>query len=119
MMNNDDSSSMMQDKNRRLSEAQEWCFRLMKDPNQFEKWRYIDSIEYNVYSNIIEQFQKLYEKTTAADRSALAKIINGMKQQKENQEVNVSTFLFVYPIEDCCTRPVMRFISCEIAAISV
>jgi hypothetical protein len=22
------------------TEAQEWCFRLMNDPDEFEKWRY-------------------------------------------------------------------------------
>ncbi|MFL6471544.1 MAG: hypothetical protein ACJ71H_11920 [Nitrososphaeraceae archaeon] len=41
------------DKKLHTSEAQEWCFRLMNDPTQFEKERYIDSI--NVYNSIIEE----------------------------------------------------------------
>ena len=71
----------MDDKKERIhSEAQEWCFRLTNDPEYFEKWRYIDTI--NNYNSIIEEFQKLYDKTPAADRSARAKILNGMKQSK-------------------------------------
>jgi len=54
------------------TEAQEWCFRLMNDPEQFEKWRYIDTI--NGYSSIIAEFQKLYEQTPAAHRLARARI---------------------------------------------
>jgi hypothetical protein len=73
---------MVGDNKWRLSgtEAQEWYFRLMNDPKQFEKERYIDSI--NVYNSIIEEFQKLYEKTLAADQLTRAKILNGMKQSK-------------------------------------
>jgi hypothetical protein len=41
------------------TEAQEWCFRLMNDPEYFEKWRYTDTI--NDYNNLIAEFQKLYE----------------------------------------------------------
>ena len=71
---------MIDNKKRRLSEAQEWYFRLINDPNQFEKERFIDSI--NVYNSIIEEFQKLYKKTPATDRLARAKILNGMEQSK-------------------------------------
>ena len=49
-------------------EAQEWYYLLMNDPEYFERWRYIDSI--NVYNSIIEQFQKLYDKTPMTDRIA-------------------------------------------------
>jgi hypothetical protein len=52
----------------------------MNDPKQYEKWRYIDSI--NVYSSIIEEFQKMYEQTPTADRNARVRILNGMKQSK-------------------------------------
>jgi hypothetical protein len=52
----------------------------MNDPKQFEKERYIDSI--NVYNSIIEEFQKLYEQTPATDRFARARIVSGMKQSK-------------------------------------
>jgi hypothetical protein len=71
---------MIDNKKRHLSEAEEWYFRLMNDPKQFEKERYIDSI--NVFNSIIEQFQKLYEQTPAADRLTRAKILNGRKQSK-------------------------------------
>jgi hypothetical protein len=53
---------------------------LLNDPNQFEKERYIDSI--NVYSSVIEEFQKLYEETPVTDRLTRVKILNGMKQSK-------------------------------------
>ena len=43
------------DKKRHNTEAQEWLFRLMNDPYEFEKWRYIDTI--NDYNNIIAEFQ--------------------------------------------------------------
>jgi hypothetical protein len=54
----------------------------MNDPNYFEKWRYIDTI--NDYSNIIEEFQKLYEQTPAADRYRFmrARILSGIAQSK-------------------------------------
>ena len=52
---------------------------------QFEKERFIDSI--NVYNSIIEEFQKLYDKTpAAADRLARARILSGMKQSKRELE---------------------------------
>jgi hypothetical protein len=70
----------MQSKKRHRSEAEEWYFRLMNDPKQYEKERYIDSI--NVYNSIIEEFQKLYEKTPITDRLARDEILNGMKQSK-------------------------------------
>jgi hypothetical protein len=44
-------------KRQQRTEAQEWCFRLMNDPEYFEKCRYIDTI--NDYSNLIAEFQKL------------------------------------------------------------
>src|SRR5919202_1072849 len=52
---------------------------LENEPNQFEKWRYIDTI--NVYNSIIEEFQKLYEQTPSTQRFARARI-SGMKQPK-------------------------------------
>jgi hypothetical protein len=52
----------------------------MNDPEYFERWRYIDTI--NDYSNLIAEFQKLYEQTPATDRFDRARILNGMKQSK-------------------------------------
>ena len=72
----------MQGKKRRLSEAQKWYFRLMNDPKQFEKERFIDSI--NEFNRIIEEFQKLYEETPATDRLIRDEILNGIEQSKRD-----------------------------------
>ncbi|MFL6344221.1 MAG: hypothetical protein ACJ71A_02090, partial [Nitrososphaeraceae archaeon] len=67
---------------RQRTEAQEWCFRLMNDPEYFEKWRYVDTI--NDYNNIIAEFQKLYDQTSTTNRTARARILNGLKQSKRD-----------------------------------
>jgi hypothetical protein len=82
LQGDDDNNNSMVDKKRHRSEAEEWHFRLMNDPKQFEKERYIDSI--NVYNSIIEEFQKLYHKTPATDHLTRAKILNRMKQSKRD-----------------------------------
>jgi hypothetical protein len=38
--------------------------------------------QYNAYNSIIEEFEKLYDKTPATDHFTRAKILNGMKQSK-------------------------------------
>lgn len=48
---------MVDGKKRSCSEAEECYFRLMNDPKQFEKERFIDSI--NEFNRIINEFQKL------------------------------------------------------------
>ena len=53
----------------------------MNDPEYFEKWRYVDTI--NDYNNlIIEEFQKLYDKTPVSDRFIRARILSEMKKSK-------------------------------------
>jgi hypothetical protein len=52
----------------------------MNDPDEFEMFRYIDSII--VYKSVIEEFQKLYEQTPASDHFIRARILSGMKQSK-------------------------------------
>ena len=64
----------------RRTEAQQWYFHLVNDPNEFEKCRYIDTI--NDYNSIIAEFQKIYENTPATDRFACARIQSGMKIKK-------------------------------------
>jgi hypothetical protein len=54
----------------------------MNDPEQFEKWRYKDTI--NDYSSLIAEFQKLYENTPAADRFIRARILSGIKKSKRD-----------------------------------
>ena len=80
----EDNNSMIGigNKKRHRSEAEEWYFRLMNDPDQFEKDRFIDNI--NVFDDIIEEFQKLYEDTPATDRLARAEILDGMEQSKRD-----------------------------------
>jgi hypothetical protein len=53
---------------------------MMNDPEYFEKFRYIDTI--NDYNMIIEEFQKSYEQTPVTQRYARARILSGMKQSK-------------------------------------
>ena len=55
----------------------------MNDPNEFEKCRYIDTI--NDYNFLIEEFQKLYEQTPASDRFIRARILSGMKKSKRGK----------------------------------
>jgi hypothetical protein len=66
------------DKKQYRTEAQEWYFRLINKPYEFEKMRYIDSI--NVYNSVIGECQKLYDKTPASDRFTRARSLNGIKR---------------------------------------
>jgi hypothetical protein len=67
---------------RHSPEVQEWCYRMMNDPEYFEKFRFKDTI--NDYNSIIEEFQKQYEQTPASDRFMRAKIISGLRQSKRD-----------------------------------
>ena len=77
---------VIDDRKRHRSEAQEWCFRMMNDPEYFEKWRYVDTI--NDYNIIIAEFQKLYEETLAGDRFIRAAIQSGLKKSKKRPGKN-------------------------------
>jgi hypothetical protein len=53
----------------------------MNDPNQYEKERFIDSI--NEFNNVIEEFQKIYRQTTpATDDSLCARILNDIAMSR-------------------------------------
>jgi hypothetical protein len=54
----------------------------MNDPEYFEKWRYIDTI--NDYNSIIAEFQKLYEQTPVTQRYTRARIQSEMKESKRD-----------------------------------
>jgi hypothetical protein len=71
---------MVVNEKRHRTEAQEWYFRLVNDPEYFEKWRYKDAI--NDYNNLIVEFQKLYEQTPTSDRFIRARILSGLKKSK-------------------------------------
>jgi hypothetical protein len=70
----------MIDKKRRFSEAQEWYFRLMNDPKQIEKERYIDSIKEIKFA--IKEFQKLHEKAPITDHLYRAKVLKQIERSE-------------------------------------
>jgi hypothetical protein len=75
--------AVVDDKKRhRRTEPREWCIRLMNDPEYFEKWRYIDTM--NDYNNLIAEFQKLYERTPTTNRFMRARILSGMRKPKRD-----------------------------------
>jgi hypothetical protein len=54
----------------------------VNDPNEFDKLRYIDTI--NDYNNLIAEFQKLYEQTPTTNHFIRARILSGMKKSKRD-----------------------------------
>jgi hypothetical protein len=56
--------------------AQELRYRLMSDPEYFEQFRYLDTI--NVYRRLIEEYQKLYGQTPVTERTARVRIQSGL-----------------------------------------
>ena len=52
----------------------------MNDPEYWEKFRYIDTI--NDYKSIIEEFQKQYEQTPVTQRNTRARIQSELKKSK-------------------------------------
>ena len=67
-------------KKRRLSEAQEWSFRLKNDPGQYEKETFVDRI--NEIKFAIKEFRKLYDKTPVTDHWFRAKILKQIERSK-------------------------------------
>ena len=66
-------------------EAQEWCYRMMNDPNEWEKFRYKDTID--DYNSVIEHSQKLYDITPVTNRIMRARCLSNLKRaQKELAE---------------------------------
>jgi hypothetical protein len=53
---------------------------MMNHPDEWEKFRYIDSI--NVYSSVIEELEKLYDQTPVTQRYTRARIRSGIKQSQ-------------------------------------
>jgi alpha-acetolactate decarboxylase len=71
---------MVVNEKRHRTEAQEWYFHLVNDPNEFEKCRYKDTI--NDYNILIAEFQKLNEQTPVTNRFIRARIQSGLKKSK-------------------------------------
>ena len=63
----------MLDRRRLRKEAEEWHFRLMNDPQQFEKEAFIDRIKEINFA--ITEFRKLYEKAAVTDNLFRAKVL--------------------------------------------
>jgi hypothetical protein len=55
---------------------------MMSDPNQWEKWRYIDAI--HNYNSMIEELQKMYEQTPGTNRYIRYRIESEMKEAKRD-----------------------------------
>ena len=81
---------MFYDDKRHSPEVQEWCYRMMNDPEYFEKWRFKDTI--NDYNMIIKEFEKLYEQTPATDRYVRARIQSGMKKSKRDLAKTIAEY---------------------------
>jgi hypothetical protein len=66
----------------------------MNDPEYFEKFRYIDTI--NDYNSIIEECQKLYDNnnTPVTNHFMRARIQSGMKNQKETSKTQAEYEIF-------------------------
>jgi hypothetical protein len=70
----------MQGEKQRLSEAQEWYFHLMNDPDQYEKETFVDHI--NEINFIIKEFGKLYERSPVTDHLFRAKVLKQIERSK-------------------------------------
>jgi|SRR5919198_3865050 hypothetical protein len=78
-------------------EAQEWCYRMMNDPNEWEKFRYKDTID--DYNSVIEHSQKLYNETPVTAKAAnpimRARCLSNMKRaQRELAEIQAEYDIF-------------------------
>jgi hypothetical protein len=69
------------DKKRRRSEAQEWHFRPMNDPEQYEREAFIDRI--NEINFAIKEFEKLHDKSPVTDQSFRAKVLREIERSKK------------------------------------
>jgi hypothetical protein len=65
---------------KRLSESKKWYFRLMNDPEQYEKEAFVDHI--NQINFIIREFQKLYERSPVTDHLFRANVIKQIEHSK-------------------------------------
>ena len=62
------------------TEAKKWHFRLINNPEQFEKEAFVDRI--NEINFAIKEFQKLHEKAPITDRSFRAKVLRQIERSK-------------------------------------
>jgi hypothetical protein len=69
------------DKKRHRSEAQEWHFRPMNDPEQYEREAFVDRI--NEINFAIKEFEKLYDKASVTDHLFRAKVLKEIERSKK------------------------------------
>jgi hypothetical protein len=77
------------------TEAEEWCFRLMSNPEQWERWRYIDAI--NHYKTLIAVMENHYAHTPvtqdyAKTRTRLKSELNEAKKALEKTLVEYANY---------------------------
>ena len=63
-------------------DVESWHYRLMHDPEFFEKFRYLDSID--DYHMIIEEFQRLYDQAGATNHYIRARSLKGLNAAKRD-----------------------------------
>jgi|SRR5918911_5153003 hypothetical protein len=95
------STSTVDSKKRHCSEAEEWLYRLAKDPKQYEK-RYIDSIK--EMTHMIDEVEKIREETPATDHFIHAEIVKARNYLINMSQVNVSITTQREFIVICMTR---------------
>jgi hypothetical protein len=62
------------------TEAKKWHFRLINNPQQFEKEAFVDRI--NEIEFAIKEFQKLYDKAPVTDQLFRAKVLRQIERSK-------------------------------------
>ena len=70
----------MVDKKRYLSEAEEWYFQSINDPEEYEKEEFVDRI--NEIRFIVKEFQKLYERSPTIEHLFRAKVLKETERSK-------------------------------------
>ena len=81
------------DKKRRRSEAQDWHFHPMNDPEQYEREAFLDRI--NEIEFAIKEFEKLYDKASVTDHLFRAKILKEIERSKRTlSEIQVEYDIF-------------------------
>jgi predicted outer membrane protein len=81
MVQGNDNNSGMRDQKSLSSKAQEWFYRLAKDPKQYEKETFVDSI--NTMKQLIKELEKIRKTTPATDHFLHADIVRARKQLNE------------------------------------
>ena len=82
--------SIYHDRKRHNPEVHEWCYRMLNDPAEWEKFRCLDAI--HNYNSIIDELQKMYEQTPATNRYIRHRIESEMKEAKRDLEKTIAEY---------------------------